>query len=192
VKEWVTVIWGPLVFYGIAIIAGSLLFVLGVLSLFGLNFLGQQPVPISARLTAVGVGLVFLAISLVAMIFPAHAVARFADGSFNFTGRIRTLDVLPGDLVRVSSFPNDRGRLMPLLVVARPGRVLLSPSLGEMGDLLDDLADWNPLAIMDLPRRWWTTLLWNDLWTKDSKAGKIDDPIWTEPPACGDEPPRRL
>jgi hypothetical protein len=190
VKRWVTVIWGATAYYIIAFIGGGSCFVIGILALLGLKISGD-PFPISGRLMFVFVGLCFVSISLVFALFTAHTVARFADGSFAFRGRVRTLEVQPGDLLHVSSFPFDRGRVLPLLVEARSGAVWLSPSLGEMGDFLEELADWNPLAVMDMSRRWWTTSLWSGLRAHEPRVGGIDDPIWAEPLASRDERPHR-
>jgi hypothetical protein len=190
VKRWVTVIWGATAYYIFAFIGGSSCFVIGILAVPGSDNSGD-PFPISGRLMFVFVGLCFVSLALVFALCTAHTVARFADGSFVFRGRVRTLEAQPGDVLRVSSFPLDSGRVLPLLVEARSGAVWLSPSLGEMGEFLEELADWNPLAVMDMSRRWWTTSLWSGLRTHEPKVGGIDDPIWAEPQAGRDKPPRQ-
>ncbi|HXA32351.1 MAG TPA: hypothetical protein VNV87_08850 [Acidimicrobiales bacterium] len=124
----------------------------GAVIAFEMMLVLVHPPPISTRLIVLAAGLLVIAMGVSCIVFPAKVVDRFADGSFTFTTFRRSLDVAPGELVRVVAFPMDLNRLLPMRVRARRGGIWLTPQLTGIRELFNDLAAQNPLAYIDAPR----------------------------------------
>ncbi len=130
---------------------------LGIAAIVGsIVLLADGSTPGGPLLLAVGTG--FASLGMVFMLIPATLVIETRPRCFVLVGRTRRLEIRPGELISIQCLWPDPSRLLPLLVQARSGRMLLAPRLYDVRTLWSALADASPQALMVDPVPW----LWRD------------------------------
>jgi len=149
---------GPDLYYLVGVVVGLTVFAIGVEHLlFPTTSLSEGP---AAIFTAVGA--FFVVVGTLCWRLPARRIELSSDGTLTFRSSRRRLEVQPGELMSVWRFPNDPWRLLPFLVAAKHGRMLLACRFDEMEGIQEAQgrsganAQWHPVADIARPddRRW--------------------------------------
>jgi hypothetical protein len=110
-----------------------------------------QPGHTSGGVTAIIVGLYFLAQCGFCLIAPAWRVEELEGGHFIFHARHRTLRVAPGAVRSVRCIWIDPERMLPMRLRSISGGILIAPRMRDVKGLYKALSDANPEADITSP-----------------------------------------
>ncbi|HTW07313.1 MAG TPA: hypothetical protein VME46_07375 [Acidimicrobiales bacterium] len=133
---------GPDLYYLVGVVVGLTVFAIGVEQLlFPTRGLSEGPAAMFAA-----VGTFFVVVGTLCWRLPARRIELSSDGTLTFLSSRRRLEVQPGELRSVWRFPNDPRRLLPFLVAAKHGRMLLACRFDEMEGIQEALSAHSPHA----------------------------------------------